>query len=376
MAPVKALLVLTQPPLPEGGAPGKCALALVRGLQAHGVDVRAIAARQHFAADGDPPADLPVEVVPVPAEQPGWRAQLRRLRRPGGWLAESELHERVREAAREADVVHLEETETAWLDDGIATPSLVHVHYLVRRDRDLGLPWRRQFREVLEYRLAERAARRRHRYLVASSPLVAGTLRREAPHAEVVLAPLGLDPDLYPPAPLDGPPTVGLIGTAAWEPTARSMRRLVGAVWPLVRRRVPDARLLVAGRGVESLGLDGGPGVELLGTVPSAAAFLRSLSVLVFPLERGSGMKVKVLEAIACGLPVVTTPLGAEGIERDGIVVETEDAALAAAAAELLSDDGLRRAAGASCRATFQRLYAPEPATRPLVELYERMAAG
>jgi glycosyltransferase involved in cell wall biosynthesis len=371
---MKALIVLTQPPLPEGGAPGKCALALVRGLQANGVDVQAIAARQHFAAAGDPPADLPVEVVDVPPEQPGWRAQLRRLWRPAGWLASGELQERVREAARSADVLHLEETETAWLDQGVSTPSLVHVHYLVRRDRDLGRPWQRRFRDVVEYRLAERAALRRHRFLVASSPLVEDALRKEAPHAEVVRAPLSLDPGHYPPAPLDGPPTVGLIGTAAWAPTARSMRRLVESVWPLIRRRVPEARLLVAGRGVETLGLASTAGVELLGTVPSAVEFLRTLSVLVFPLERGSGMKVKVLEAIACGVPVVTTPLGAEGIEADGVVVETEDKVLAAAAAGVLADDRLRLDLGASCREAFMRLYAPEPATRPLVELYGRMA--
>jgi glycosyltransferase involved in cell wall biosynthesis len=273
-------------------------------------------------------------------------------------------------------VLHLEETETAWLDHGIPTPSLVHVHYLVRRDRDLGRPWERRFRDVLEYRLAERSALRRHRYLVASSPLIADALRRQAPHAEVVRAPLSLDPALYPSAPLDGPPTVGLIGTAAWEPTARSMRRLVDSVWPRIRTRVPDARLLVAGRGVDALGLAGRPGVELLGAVPSAVDFLRSLSVLVFPLERGSGMKVKVLEAIACGVPVATTPLGAEGVEADGVLVETEDDALAAAAAGLLSDDRLRRELGASCREAFLRRYAPGPATRPLVELYERMAAA
>jgi glycosyltransferase involved in cell wall biosynthesis len=152
------------------------------------------------------------------------------------------------------------------------------------------------------------------------------------------------------------------------------MQRLVESVWPRIRRRVPDARLLVAGRGVEMLGLGDSPGVELLGPVPSAVEFVRSLSVLAFPLERGSGMKVKVLEAIACGVPVVTTPLGAEGVEADGVVVETEDDALAAAAAGILSDDRLRRDLGASCREAFMRLYAPEPATRPLVELYQRMA--
>jgi glycosyltransferase involved in cell wall biosynthesis len=141
---------------------------------------------------------------------------------------------------------------------------------------------------------------------------------------------------------------------------------------------VPDARLVVAGRGTASLkGLAPEPGVELVGEVPSGPAFLRGLSLLLFPLERGSGMKVKVLESIASGLPVVTTPTGAEGIDAGGgIVVESDDEKLAAAAVEILGDEQGRRERGAAARAAFDRSYSPVPATEPLVELYARMAAA
>jgi glycosyltransferase involved in cell wall biosynthesis len=361
---MRVLVVLTQPPLPEGGAPGRVAIGLLRGLMAHGVEVRALAARQHFAVSGEVPSGLPLEVVEVDPPTPGFRHQLDRLRRPRGELR-GPFAALVREAAREVDVVHLEETETAWCDEGVSTPSLVHMHYLVRRDQPLGWPWQERFRQMVEVRLGERAAIRRHRYLVASSPLVAAELREASPGADVVHAPLSLDPSLYPLAPLDGPPTAGLIGTADWPPTAGAFRRLVERVWPLVRARVPDAELLIAGRGTEKLGFSG--------SVESGREFLQRLSVLLFPLERGSGMKVKVLEAMASGVPVVTTPAGAEGVE-DGVVVETEDERLAAAAAELLRDPELRRERGRTARASFERLYAPIPATRPLVELYERMA--
>jgi polysaccharide biosynthesis protein PslH len=371
---VKVLVVLTQPPLPEGGANSRCAVGLLRGLLAHGVDVEAIAARQWFAQPGEPPDDLPVEVVDVPAEPPGWRARYLRVRQPRGELGRGRFGRLVRDRATAVDVVHLEETETARCDVEVSTPSLVHLHYLVRRDRVLRRPWTREFRDTVELDLAERAAIRRHRYLVASSPVVQAELQRRKPGAEIVHAPLSLDPRYYDRAALEEP-LAGLIGHGAWAPTREAMVRLVTGVWPLVRQRLPDARLAVAGRGLEFLrGGNLGAGVDLVGEVPSGAEFVRSLGILLFPLSRGSGMKVKTLEAIAAGVPVVTTAAGAEGVESEGVVVAEEDEALADAAARLLADDDERRRRGAAARETFLARFAPEPATQPLVALYERIA--
>ena len=367
---MRVLVVLTQPPLAEGGAAGKTALGLLRGLAANGIDVRAVAAQRHFAVAGQLPDGLDVEVVPV--EPPSaWRSRLDRVLHPRSELAGA-FADRVRELSRDAEVVHLEETETAPCDRSVSVPSVLHVHYLVRRDRELGAPWTRNFRDVVEFRRAERRAIRAHEHLVSSSPLIADALRREAPSAEVVLAPLTVDPAAYRRAPLDGPPTAGIIGTAAWPPTAAAMRELVEDVWP--RIRVPGAELLVAGRGTDALGL-AGDGVRVLGEVPTATEFFDRLSLLLFPLRRGSGMKVKTLEALASGVPVVTTAAGAEGIApSDGVVVSEDPAELARAAAQLLEDDHARKERGAAAAATFAERYAPQPATRPLVELYERLA--
>jgi hypothetical protein len=356
---MKAVVVLTQPPLPEGGAPGRTAIGLLRGLMCHGVEVRAIAARRGFSVPGEVPADLPVEVVDV--EPPGpVRARLQRVTRPLGELT-GPFAERVRAAAADADLIHLEETETLWCDESSSKPSLVHLHYLARLDRGFGAPWSKQFREVLDATRAEHAAVRRHRHVVASSPLVAAELP-----GEVVVAPLSLDPALYTPAPLDGPPTAGLLGTAGWPPTAAALRVLREEVWPRVN--VPEAELVVAGRGTERFGG--------LGEVESAREVFQRLSLLLFPLPRGSGMKVKTLEAMASGVPVVTTPAGAEGIEpSDGVIVETDPDRLAAAASELLTDEAARHQRGASARRDFERNYSPAAATAPLVELYERMLA-
>lgn len=369
------LVVLAQPPTPEGGAPGKITLGLLRGLQARGLDVRAIAARQQLAIPDELPAGLAVEVVPV-SPPSAWRSRTLRLRRPQGELAGGPFAARVREAAADVDVVQFEEPETSWVAEGLTRPSVLHLHHLARLDRDFGPPWGRRFREVLDATRAERAAMRRHRHLLASSPVVAEALRRAAPGAEVVFAPASLDPGLYRSAPLNGPPVAGIVGTADWAPTAEAMRALVGEVWPRVRELVPEAELVVAGRGTRELELPPTPGAEVVGEVASARDFFQGLSVLVFPLRRGSGVKVKVLEAMASGVPVVTTPAGAEGIESsEGIVVATEPGELARATAELLRDPVARRERGSAARTDFERRHSPVGATESVVELYRRMTS-
>jgi glycosyltransferase involved in cell wall biosynthesis len=376
MSALRSLLVLQEPPLREGRAAGRLAAATARGLSAHGVDVRILAARQWFAVPGEPPGDLEVDVVEVPREPPGWGSRLERLRRPVGEIARSTFRERVRDAAREVDVVHLDEVHTAWCSEGIETPSLVALHYFVRWDTALGLPWRRSFRHLLEFELAERAAIRRHGRFVAASGRVADEVRRRKPSAEVEVVPPCLDPSDYRPAAPGADRIAGLIGTAAWPPTANAIERLLRDVWPAVRRLVPGATLRLAGRGTEALA-DPGEGVEIVGPVASAVDFMRGLSLLLYPVARGSGVKVKVLESLALGVPVVTTPLGAEGLEGgDGIVVERDDDRLIAAAASLLGDPDEQRKRAAAARLAYERRYTPAPATEPLAAFYRRIAGA
>lgn len=371
--------MLGQPPHPEGGAPGKTAVALIRGLLEHGVEVRALAARRPFSLRVDPPADLPVEMVQAPRNERTWQRRIDRLARPGGELLRTPLATRVREASAWADVVHLEETATAWCDDRVTKPSLVHVHFLMRLDRSYRLPLsRRALFESLfiaESAAAERHAINSHRYLVASSPRVAAALARRAPRADVVIAPLSLDPTHYVQAPLDGPPTAGIVGTANWPPTAAAMTYAIERVWPAVLARVPDARLVVAGRGSEELpSARGQANVDVLGEIPSAAELFAKLSVLLYPVPRGSGMKVKVLEALAAGVPVVTSPSGAEGIDAGaGIVVATTIESFIESTAAILTDERERLERGRAAREAFDRRYAPGVTTRPLVDLYRRM---
>ena len=160
-----------------------------------------------------------------------------------------------------------------------------------------------------------------------------------------------------------GEPVVGFIGSGGWPMTAAAAHRLVDRVWPLVRRELPNARLRVAGRRMDRLGLRADDGVEIQGEVPSGAAFMRDVSVLLFPPLAGSGTKVKVLEALASGLPVVTNAIGTEGVaDNDGVVVEEEDEALARAAVSILRDPEERRQRGAAGLEAFKEGHTPQAA--------------
>jgi glycosyltransferase involved in cell wall biosynthesis len=352
---------------------------MLRGLAAHGVDLRVLAADLRHDFRGELPEDLPLEIVRTPHPGRG-RTRWLRFTRPHALLTTTSFAPLVAARAREADVVHCVELAAASLVPLVDRPAVAQIHCLTRRDRDIRPLWTHDGRVAHELLRAERSVFGQARWLLANSHEVAEPLAATAPHAHVAVAPLPLDPAVYNPgAPLDAP-VAGLIGTAGWPPTANAVERLLRGVWPRVLERRPDARLLLAGFGMEREAfphLPDLPGVEWRGTVPSATDFLRELGVLLYPLGRGSGAKIKVLEAIALGVPVVTTPDGAEGIfGRGGLVVETGDDALADATSALLEDAGARQAAGAAAHATFMEHHAPLPASAPVLELYERMAAA
>jgi glycosyltransferase involved in cell wall biosynthesis len=368
---MKALVVLAQPPAPQGGAAGRCAWALLRGVQAHGVEVRAIAARRPQSPTQEAPQVPWLEVVDVEPYGPSLRDRITRLRRPRSELAHA-FADHVAAAAAGVDVVHLDEWESSWCRvPGL--PSLLRADYLIEEDRSPGAPWSRGFVMYYEELRAERLAVQRHEELVANSPQVAGLLRRLAPRTPVSVVPLALEPDEYRRAPLDGSPRVGLIGTMSWPPTQAAVQALLEESWPAVRRAVPAAELWIAGRGSEQLAA--GDGVVPVGPVASSAEFLEQLSLLLFPVPRGSGMKVKVLEAMASGVPVVTTPSGAEGIApNDGVVVTRSETELVEAATRILCDPGERAARGEAAHICFQANYTPEAAAKPLVAAYARLA--
>jgi glycosyltransferase involved in cell wall biosynthesis len=115
----------------------------------------------------------------------------------------------------------------------------------------------------------------------------------------------------------DGPPLILHLGTMFWPPNVEGVLWFATQVFPLVRKSIPDARFRIVGKkppaSVSDLTAD--PQIEVTGYVTDPTPHLASTDAFVVPLHAGSGMRVKILDAWAWGLPVVSTAIGAEGID-------------------------------------------------------------
>lgn len=333
-------------PEPEGTSPGRVLRATVDGLRADGHDVTA------WCWGPEPPrAALPDWCTwqPLPGE-PWLRMKGRALLRP--------RHD-VRTAGWEPPV-----GAVPVADDPVSFPAVagrsgcvLTQHYLTRLDRRaLG---RRQLRDVQDLR-AERWNTAHAEVVLVYSPRVAAALGRGATTPPTHVVPVAYPVPEAAVAPVEEPVAV-LVADWRWPPNRWAQRQLLAA-WPAVVDAVPGARLLLAGRGLEPWASGT---VRSIGTFDRAADVLAEAAVLAFPCPATSGPKIKVLEALAHGLPVVTTEWGVEGLAPGGAAV-TPAATFATALANVLADPARRSVLAAEGRAATAH-HAPLAAARARV---------
>src|SRR6185503_16310562 len=139
------------------------------------------------------------------------------------------------------------------------------------------------------------------------------------------------------------------------------LRWFLDAIWPAVRSSVPDAILLVAGS-VCGAAKPLSDGVRLLGSVRDLAGLYRRAAVVISPLQAGSGLKIKLIEALAHGKAIVATGVTLQGVEQevDGAVLVADDPAdFAAAVIRLLSDEKLRLACASAALEVARTKFSP-----------------
>jgi GT2 family glycosyltransferase/SAM-dependent methyltransferase len=185
------------------------------------------------------------------------------------------------------------------------------------------------------------------------SPYEVEVLAREVPGARVHVV-----PNVHVQHPVGPGPErrrgILFVGSFGHPPNVDAVRWFVDEIFPLVRAQEPHALFRVVGRGApESLTRELPAGVEMLGWVEDLTDLYAASRVSVAPLRYGAGIKGKVGEALSHGLPVVATPMAAEGMGLvDGVhgAVAEDPAAFAAGVVRLLRDDELWRSASAAGR--------------------------
>jgi polysaccharide biosynthesis protein PslH len=159
----------------------------------------------------------------------------------------------------------------------------------------------------------------------------------------------------------EAPPTVLYVGTMSWGPNAQAVEFLARDVLPAVRRQLPEAQLQLVGRDPAPpvLALTELPGVHLAHNVPDVRPYLAAATLLAVPLDSGGGTRLKILEAFAAGLPVVSTPIGAEGIDaQDGSHLRIADrVGFAQAIVELMINRSLADAMAARAKELARSTY-------------------
>jgi glycosyltransferase involved in cell wall biosynthesis len=203
--------------------------------------------------------------------------------------------------------------------------------------------------------------------VLAASEADAQRVRTLAPTAHVQVY-----PNAFPLVPVScqterGQEVLVFSGNFEYHPNIDAVRFLTEEIWPEVRRRHPQLRLRLVGRGNGSirhlLGSELG-GIEVTGPVDDAFSEIAEATIVIAPLRIGSGTRLKIIEGWAAGRPVVATVLAAEGLDaRDGENIrlaggqEADASSFVAAIDQLLSDPALRICLGAAGRATYETSY-------------------
>ena len=345
---MKLSIVSRHLPEAEGTSPGRALLAWCEGAVTSGHDL----AVWCWGPDA-PSNELPTWCTWKPLPREAWlRMKLRAVLKPradvviGGWEPEH-------------GAVSVADDPVSFPAVARFHPNVLTQHYLTNLDAPALA--RRELRDRQDLRAEARNARAAD-VVVAYSDRVASNLGVQAT-AVPIAYPVPSDP-----LPLTDEPIAVLLADWRWPPNQRALRLLLDA-WPTVEGRVTGAELVLAGRGLEP-GASLGTRVRAIGSVPKAVDALSQGSVFAFPCPASSGPKVKVIEAMAYGLPVVTTPYGAEGVwaetGRDFVTAAQPD--FASALADVLANPERRAAMAAAARRAIVRHHDRVPAAQAKID--------
>jgi polysaccharide biosynthesis protein PslH len=239
--------------------------------------------------------------------------------------------------------------------DQLTVPSVLFQHnveseiwrryYLTEKNPVKRTMFRLEFKRMLAY---EQKTLPKFKSVIAVSAHDRELMSNWVDASKITVVPTGVDLQQYRPAKrlTDAKPLVMYVGAMDWPPNVDAIEYFCSTIWPEVRTKVPEAKFRIVGRNpnarIRSLASDS---IEVTGSVPSVVEHLRDAAVVVVPLRIGGGTRLKIYEAMAMGKAVVSTSVGAEGLDvhhgRDIMLVD-EPNKFADAVVALLKERDLR----------------------------------
>lgn len=217
--------------------------------------------------------------------------------------------------------------------------------------------------------------------VVTVSELDASALTDLDPRIKTSVIPNGVDAEYF--APVARSPerhVTVFVGTMSWAPNVQAARHMAADILPRIRAVHPDAKLAVVGRGIApsvAQDLAAYPGVSVIGEVPDVRPWLARAHVSVCPMVSGTGIKNKLLEAMAAGVPSVATPLACQGIdgltERQVLIADGAEQ-FASCVGRIFDDDALAQQLGCEARSHVLGFHTWDGMTERFEDLYATVA--
>lgn len=241
---------------------------------------------------------------------------------------------------------------------------------------------RRVYNRLNALKLAreERAAWRRFNGCALTSPRDEALLRREGGKLPTAVVPNGVDTDYFrPTGETPESATILFFGAINYYPNTEGLLFFLDEVWPQLKRARPDARLLIVGQlPPEAIQQRAAPDVIVTGAVADVRPYLARATVSIAPLRIGGGTRLKIVEAMAMGKAIVSTTLGAEGLDvqhgRDLLLADTAEE-FAGQVCRALDDTSLAQRLGTAARRLAEDRYSWRASVARLERFYGELAA-
>lgn len=382
----KIILVFIEAPVPFGGAASRWYFTLLSELKSSAeFEIDVFAACANKAQLDEAKIYFPLSNLYLYPNRSGIFKKFETLFKPFSYTISDQMKIDFNQSLNKGyDVIHIEQTFASWILDEVNSKCLLSIHYLSAID--LKNVTYKNFKERVTTHLMKYAEKKligRFTNIKSCSNRIEKFVQAWFPDKSYSHFPFGIDSSKYhylsenERTPTN---TITLIASMGWYPGKSAAIRLLERLWPKLKVLNPSMKLRIVGwgaRGVLSQYLNL-VDVEILENVPSIDKYFYESDLLIYTPTQGSGLKIKIQEAMLLGTPVVTNSEGIEGIDAihgTHALVAEDDEELINLTTQLFNDRELQRALRENARNLIEKSCSGTVTVNQVKELYKKIIA-